>query len=385
HSINSNSSISHSVQVQRAESLGYFAETHEVVTEDGYILQMHRIMGSRKSPRADNKPAVLVVHGLLDCSAGWVVAIPEKSLGYILADWGYDVWLASIRGTRYSRNHKWLTTKDSRYWMFSWHEIGFYDLPAMIDGILNVTKQKKILYIGFSQGGTSFLVMASERPEYQEKLEAAFPLAPASFMSHTTNPFIQLLAPHANNLNELASLIGMHEFQPSGKLLQTIAGKMCSDPIIGKLCSSLLILIAGKNDKQLNTTLIPEILQYSPAGAGTRQFVHYAQLINSGNFAQYDHGLIGNMKQYGHIRPPKYNLDRIKMPVYIFYGSNDEFVSVKDINKLYNMMPNAERFLVPYKWFTHLDFMWAKNVDTMLYNRLVSLMERHRKNLLTSN
>lgn len=83
---------------------------------------------------------------------------------------------------------------------FSWHEIGIYDLPAMIDHILEVSKQKKLMYVGHSQGGTAFLVMASERPEYQEKIEAAFPLAPASYMEKVSHPLLRILAPFASNI-----------------------------------------------------------------------------------------------------------------------------------------------------------------------------------------
>ena len=64
--------------------MGYPAETHEVVTEDGYILAMHRIPFGKKSPPVDGveRPAALLVHGLLSSSADYVMGIPEKSLGF---------------------------------------------------------------------------------------------------------------------------------------------------------------------------------------------------------------------------------------------------------------------------------------------------------------
>ena len=63
---------------------GYPIETHTVVTDDCYILQMHRIPYGKKSPYVkgeEPRPAVYLQHGLLCSSADWVMGAPEKSLG----------------------------------------------------------------------------------------------------------------------------------------------------------------------------------------------------------------------------------------------------------------------------------------------------------------
>ncbi|KOX67406.1 Lipase 1, partial [Melipona quadrifasciata] len=104
-------------------------------------------------------------------------------LGFRLADEGYDVWLGNVRGNRYSRKNLLLSTSDPDFWNFSWNEIGIYDMPAMIDRIIEETKQGKMFVVTHSQGGSVFFVMASERPEYQEKIIAYFALAPATFLS----------------------------------------------------------------------------------------------------------------------------------------------------------------------------------------------------------
>ncbi|KOX72864.1 Lipase 3 [Melipona quadrifasciata] len=139
-----------------AQQAGYSVESYDVVTQDGYILRMERITGSKKSPPSDDKTAVLLVHGLLDASPTWLVAGPEKALGFMLADKGYDVWLGNVRGNRYSRKNLFLSTSDPDFWNFIWNEMGMYDMPAMIDRIIQETKQEKMFVVTHSQGGSVF-------------------------------------------------------------------------------------------------------------------------------------------------------------------------------------------------------------------------------------
>jgi hypothetical protein len=59
---------------------------------------------------------------------------------------------------------------------------------------------------------------------------------------------------------------------------------------IASISTSILFLIAGFNEDQMNETLLQTILYHTPAGASTRQIIHYAQEVNSANFQMYDHG-----------------------------------------------------------------------------------------------
>lgn len=43
----------------------------------------------------------------------WLLLPPHKSLALLLADNGFDVWIANTRGTKYSRGHVSLTPTDA--------------------------------------------------------------------------------------------------------------------------------------------------------------------------------------------------------------------------------------------------------------------------------
>uniref|UniRef100_A0A1I7Y913 Abhydro_lipase domain-containing protein n=1 Tax=Steinernema glaseri TaxID=37863 RepID=A0A1I7Y913_9BILA len=153
---------------------GYPAETFHVSTEDGYVIELHHIPYGRKQGPSGNKtrPVVFLQHGFDGASANWVVNLPEQSAGFMFADAGYDVWLGNVRGNTYGKSHKELSTWRSRFWEYSFDEHAKYDLPAMIDFVLNRTRQEQLYFVGHSQGTLTMFAKLSDDQKFGQKVGA---------------------------------------------------------------------------------------------------------------------------------------------------------------------------------------------------------------------
>lgn len=358
---------------------GYHAEAHTVVTDDGYILTVHRIPFSKNNTRNESpRNTVLLHHGLLGSSADWIIAGPEKSLAYILSEAGYDVWLANVRGNTYSRAHMTRNINSFEFWNFTFHEVSQHDLPAVIDYIMELKGwDSKIDYIGHSMGTTVLFALLSTKTQYNKILRAGYALAPVAYMSEIRSP-IRLLARFSNNIEYLMKLLGANEFLPQNSVLRWLSEHACEiNHYEEAICENSMFILCGHDENQFNKTLLPLILGHVPAGASTKTLVHYAQEIkNAGRFQQFDYGPEGNFKQYGTISPPQYQLDLITLPIALFSSENDWLASDPDVTKLYVQLVNPiEHYIVALKEFNHIDFLWAIDAPKLVYAKLLQLLE----------
>jgi pimeloyl-ACP methyl ester carboxylesterase len=123
------------------------------------------------------------MHDLGGASSQYIIH-KNDSAAYYFWNAGYDVWMGNARGNIFSRKHTKLDPNDVTFWKFSWHEIGYYDLPAMIDYALKIAKQTKLILIGHSQGATAAMVMLSTRPEYNQYIDSLHAVSPPVIMKY---------------------------------------------------------------------------------------------------------------------------------------------------------------------------------------------------------
>ncbi|XP_077262886.1 lipase 3-like isoform X2 [Temnothorax americanus] len=360
------------------EQYNYPAEEHSVTTEDGYNLKIHRIPGSPLlSNSKTKKEIVFVQHGLLVSSDSWVLYGPGKDLAFLLADQGYDVWIGNMRGNNYCRSHVNMTTYDPKFWQYSFHEIGTKDLPAMFDYILNYTKQKDLYYIGHSMGNAVLLTLLSSKPEYNIKIKMVICLAPTSFWVKTS-PAVNEFANILPTFKEVLRKREIYDVFPQSLATVTVGRTLCNDNTMTQfICVTILFIIAGPDSAQLNITTLPDIFSYFPAGSSVQTLEHFYQNIRTKDFRNYDYGIAENYKRYKQETPPSYDLKMITAPIILFYSANDVIVLEENVLELGKHLPNVlltEE--VPFKLFNHFDFMWAINAKTLLYDRVLELLQK---------
>ncbi|KAJ3658393.1 hypothetical protein Zmor_010133 [Zophobas morio] len=365
--------------VEMIENHGYPCENHYITTEDGYILTYQRIPHGKNDDGSGQKPVVLLMHGLLSSSADYVNMGPDRSLAYLLSDIGYDVWLGNSRGNAWSRNHTdpEVLADAEKFYDFTWHEIGYYDLPAAIDHILEMTGNDGLYYVGHSQGCTSFMVMGSTKPEYNDKIKLASLMGPAGFMEHQSSSLLKVLGNHINEIEKLMKKYKFFEL-PDPKLLQQLAFGLCTVPENYQLCVNFLAVVDGEDSAQLQQEDFALILSNAPSNAGSKQFIHYGQQIKNGGFLWYDYGSEQNLELYGSETPPAYDLSKITAPVAAYYGKNDHLVYAEDAKTVVKSVSNVVNdYEIPYELFDHLDFIFAKDVVDLLYVELIKTMQAY--------
>ncbi|XP_022698621.1 lysosomal acid lipase/cholesteryl ester hydrolase-like isoform X1 [Varroa jacobsoni] len=362
---------------QIIQRYGYPAENHLVQTKDGYILEIQRIPYGRYTSRLANgsRPVIYLQHGLLSSSFDFVANPPDESLGYILADQGFDVWLGNVRGNTYGRKHVNMTPSDMRFWDFSFDEFIAIDVPAVIDYILNKTGEQSLYYVGHSQGTTIMFGLLSIKPEYQDKIKAYVALAPVANVTTITSP-VRWLAPFANDLSWILEWLGDGELLGNSKLIKFLASTLCTFSVSKGLCEDVIFLVCGIDTVELNVTRIPVYISHTPAGSSVKNIIHFAQEIRARRFQMYDYGASENQKRYNQTRPPQYDITKItKTPIAIYSSKNDWFADPADVNILRKKLPSlVHDYRVSEAKFTHIDFLYGVRANTLVYKDVLSFL-----------
>uniref|UniRef100_T1J804 Lipase n=1 Tax=Strigamia maritima TaxID=126957 RepID=T1J804_STRMM len=318
----------------------YQIEKHSVFTRDGYQLLLHRIPYGKTNSNL-SKPTgvpVLIMHSWMCNSLSWIDNL-EDSLGFVLADQLFDVWLGNVRGNEGS-SHTSYGRNEAKFWDFSWEEIAEYDLPDTIDYIRNVTEYEKIVYIGLSLGSLMGFTLFSSQPEFNDKVAGFVALGPVTSLSYTTSLVMKILLNIQNTVTYLIETFQISQIQIVPRSFNKLALKI-----------SAYISITNSF---AHTTRLPIYGRDCTESTSTKTVLHFKQ-----------------------IKPPAYNLSNIRIPVALFSSANDPIATPIDVaitaRKLRNVFANE---IVPEPMFSHLNFIWSHPSKTILYDKVVYLLKQ---------
>jgi len=417
------------------ESRGFLSQTHEVHTEDGFILVLHRIVNpflsdmNRKSEH-HLKP-VLLAHGTANHAGHWLLNSDDghldpsmledeevindnnntnnsededsfltkgrrkktcNNLGFLLANLGYDVWLSNQRGNRYSNRHKKFTPDDPEYWNFTIDDMVEYDLPAMINYILNLTGRKNLAYVGNSQGSTVMFGLLATKPSFNHKVKPFIALCPPVRISNALRipiPWIRAKIPIPDVIKIPALRIFNYLLLSTGSgpllpFIDTLAEMLSSGGTILQHYFDQIIYLLSTSffDLNLNRDRMSVYTGQANFALSKKNLAHLVQFIIYDEFAKFDYGEEGNMLVYGRPDPPEYDLKNItNRTVGIIYSSNDEWASLEDFESIGTTMkvPLLVDHLIPNERWGHIDYIFGSEVGTVVNEPILDILKMAEK------
>ncbi|NWX92946.1 LIPM Lipase, partial [Nothoprocta pentlandii] len=346
---------------QKINFHGYPNEEYEVLTEDSYFLTMNRIPHGRGDAwNTGPRSPVLIVHGFSLDGGDWVDNLPSSD-GRV---WGGCYCGAQRTGTRHHIQFLSLFS--------SFHEMAIYDLPAMINFILQKTGQQKLYYIGHAQGNSIGFIAFSSMPQLAEKIKLFFGLAPLYTFHQVRGPVLKL-AFLPDTL--LKVLFGRKQLTLVGMKERAALAKLCSSLVTGKVCENEIFLIGGYNKKNLNLNRLDVYLAHFPDYTSVKTLLHWGQTAKTGEFKQFDYGE-KNQEKYNQSTPPFYMIENMTVPTALWSGGQDWVNPAAETKRLLPRITN----LIHHEHFpdwNHFDHHWGQDAPQRMYGKIVDLMKKN--------
>lgn len=370
---------------------GLECEEHVVMTADGYILVLHRIIkkddhlrqrthtgtssrnglpsptssvtgNSRGGRIPQSGPPILVIHGAMISSEIWVCQrSTNRNLVFRLANEGYDVWLANRRGTKYSQKHVIFKPHEERFWDFSMDEMIMHDVPAQVEYILGLVGHKTITLMGFSQGTAESFGALSFSRKLNRRVNCMVGLSATCKPPLPTNGLIRSMVYWTPELVYL--LLGRRSMLRSVCFWQSIL----SPKAMAWLMDMSMFLLFGWKNTNIRAKERPLMYRSLFSLASVKSISHWFQIMRAGRFQMYDDQPPGRT----HIIPA-YPLSNIRTPILAILGMKDGLVDREFIEREFG---TASIQLVD--GYEHMDTIWANDVDKKVFPMVIDFIKAH--------
>ena len=357
----------------------YGFENYVVLTDDFYELKLFRVQ--RSKPFSKKRRTVLLMHGLLDSADSWALN-DNRNMVQAMLEEDWDVWLSNNRGNKYSCDNKKINPLYKPFWLFSFQEMGKYDFPAIIKFITE-TVDDKVTIVGHSQGTTQVLASLSENIDLQKHIEQMLSAAPVAYMIGFDKDPSYYYYGATHNFLHVLMFLGYYSFfdHPIGS--NYVMDKMIKFFCVKykAVCDFIIGHISDKDPRNLDHHQIERFLKHFPSRASIQSMEHFAQMIakKDPELRKFDYGKKKNLKLYGSEEPPAYDLRKISIPVYLYYGNNDLLSTEPNIRKLETTLRHQKtRF---YQDWGHWSYFVAKEVDRFI-NDIINDIKEPPKQIL---
>lgn len=195
-----------------------------------------------------------------------------------------------------------MNPKNRDFWRFSWDEMVKYDLDAIFNKIEQVTGQRKIYYVGHSQGTLIMFAKLADDPAFAERIERFFALAPVAIVKNIRGLLKYLADFIYPYFPQIFDILGDGEFLPNNWFMDLVSEFVCNNLIGELICDNIIFLIAGPEIDNLNITRTAVYTSHAPAGTSTENILHWTQMINSGKMQKFDfRDSKKNQEHYGQV------------------------------------------------------------------------------------
>lgn len=237
-----------------------------------------------------------------------------------------------------------------KYWNYSLDEQAKFDIPAVVDYVLQrgANKFKKLILVGHSVGGALPIMSMSTNRTLEEKVSKALLWAPALHLgasvksSEKLSLLRQLFYLIQSPLSKFNGAIKPSLIVPLLENLMSIVCERSTTLIKDAICLSLydMILGPGGHEQAIEPGFLAAFLDTSSAH-------ELAQLIQSMEFTKthyYDFGSKSlNFYKYNSIRPPEYNFRNLSFKRFsIWWGGTDSLVEPEAVELLLKDLSASE-------------------------------------------
>lgn len=216
-------------------------EEHFVVADDGYVTQLVHLINPLADQTKLKRPPVLLFHGANIDNSAYVLTSsiqhhPEKyprtheedgpitssnrSLAFMLANNGHDVWLMAARGSNHESqafvedvqaarrqanfrpseaDYKLIKENRDKYWSYGLDEIIAYELREQMDTVSRLTGSDEMSILCYSLSSPTTIVFLANNPDYARRVRVYAQLAPAIAADHFTTLdriYFEKICPH---------------------------------------------------------------------------------------------------------------------------------------------------------------------------------------------